>query len=281
MTEKPLNGIEFPDLPDTYMVVPLGMFTREINVNKNNGTATFWQLIEDVYSEMADHTIEYCLGRVPYPYYPDDPNEPEGGVWVVEIYRATGDYGCVSAYLYQATQRGNIKRFERSKYEGYWRDICYPNGIESVAHKGCFYHIVNGEVEWINPPMVAGVEYRTTERRNGMPVYVKRESFSGALAGGSTSDGSYRTLLKATTIPYPSSVYESTIRIQTDVGRQNATGICVLLQSDNSVRFIHAQLDATEAIKNTSEHPYYDLVVTYPNGYNQLTYIDWTVKYTK
>ena len=28
-------------------------------------------------------------------------------------------------------------------------------------------------LEWVNPPMVAGVEYRTTERYNGKPVYTK------------------------------------------------------------------------------------------------------------
>ena len=32
---------------------------------------------------------------------------------------------------------------------------------------------VYGEWEWFNPPMVFGKEYRTTERRNGMPVYRK------------------------------------------------------------------------------------------------------------
>ena len=30
-----------------------------------------------------------------------------------------------------------------------------------------------GEWEWVNPPMAVGVEYRTTERMNGKPVYVK------------------------------------------------------------------------------------------------------------
>lgn len=36
---------------------------------------------------------------------------------------------------------------------------------------GCFYRIVDGEIEWINPPMVVGTEYRTTERFAGKPVY--------------------------------------------------------------------------------------------------------------
>ena len=36
---------------------------------------------------------------------------------------------------------------------------------------GCYYRTVDGEVEWINPPMVVGTEYRTTERFSGKPVY--------------------------------------------------------------------------------------------------------------
>ena len=34
-----------------------------------------------------------------------------------------------------------------------------------------------GEWEWVNPPMVAGVEYRTTERYNGKPVYTQAVDF--------------------------------------------------------------------------------------------------------
>lgn len=45
---------------------------------------------------------------------------------------------------------------------------------ESAEHPGCWYRTVGGETEWLNPPMVAGVEYRTTERHDGAPVYVKR-----------------------------------------------------------------------------------------------------------
>lgn len=45
--------------------------------------------------------------------------------------------------------------------------------IESVSHPGCYYRMVDGEREWINPPMVLGEEYRTTERYNGKPVYIK------------------------------------------------------------------------------------------------------------
>lgn len=35
----------------------------------------------------------------------------------------------------------------------------------------------DGAAEWINPPMVTGTEYRTTERWGGVPVYVKNVAF--------------------------------------------------------------------------------------------------------
>lgn len=53
-------------------------------------------------------------------------------------------------------------------------------GIEDANHSGCFYRTVNGETEWINPPMIIGTEYRTTKRCDGKTVYVKRINF-GAL----------------------------------------------------------------------------------------------------
>lgn len=45
---------------------------------------------------------------------------------------------------------------------------------ESEEHPGCYYRLVGKEKEWINPPMIASVEYRTSERSEGKPVYVKR-----------------------------------------------------------------------------------------------------------
>lgn len=48
--------------------------------------------------------------------------------------------------------------------------------IEDGDYAGCYYRMVDGEKEWINPPMEHCVVYRTTERHFGIPVYVvKRE----------------------------------------------------------------------------------------------------------
>ena len=50
--------------------------------------------------------------------------------------------------------------------------------IESEEYPGCYYRIVNDKTEWINPPMVDGVEYRLTERFNGKAVFTKLVSAS-------------------------------------------------------------------------------------------------------
>lgn len=54
-----------------------------------------------------------------------------------------------------------------------------------------------GEWEWINPPMVLGVEYRTTERWDGKVVYAKYVSYGTAVndASGALPDGA-KTLIR-------------------------------------------------------------------------------------
>ena len=59
---------------------------------------------------------------------------------------------------------------------------------QSTASANCYYRTVDGVTEWINPPMSLGTEYRTTERWNGKPVYVKAFYFS-ALGAAYSSVG--------------------------------------------------------------------------------------------
>ena len=58
--------------------------------------------------------------------------------------------------------------------------------IESPEHPGCYYRMVGNEKEWLNPPMAGHVEYRTTERYWGEPVYVYLYDL-GYTDGGSKS----------------------------------------------------------------------------------------------
>lgn len=62
-------------------------------------------------------------------------------------------------------------------------DLKSINGstIESTEHPGCYYRTVNGETEWINPPMLPDVEYRTAERFSRKPVYIMYISNFGSL----------------------------------------------------------------------------------------------------
>ena len=80
-----------------------------------------------------------------------------GGVWTVVAYKINGDYGVVQAI----------------GYNGSAPSILY---IRKAVSWGAW--------EWENPPMVYGTEYRTTERFNGKPVYVKAVRH-GALSSGS------------------------------------------------------------------------------------------------
>lgn len=52
-------------------------------------------------------------------------------------------------------------------------DVGAAPAIEDIDHPGCYYRMVDGVQEWINPPMVVGVEYRTVERCNGGVRYAK------------------------------------------------------------------------------------------------------------
>ena len=46
--------------------------------------------------------------------------------------------------------------------------------IESDDHPGCYYRMADGEQEWLNPPLENMQEYRTADRFDGKPVYIKR-----------------------------------------------------------------------------------------------------------
>ena len=71
-------------------------------------------------------------------------------------------------------------------------DTCLQECVDSTDSgiKGCkVQRVIYGSTvydwEWVNPHMLAGVEYRTTERWNGKPVYTKIVDFLSLPASGS------------------------------------------------------------------------------------------------
>lgn len=59
--------------------------------------------------------------------------------------------------------------------------------VADSTYTNCYYRMVNGKKEWINPPMEAGIEYPLTERYDGYPLYAKLISVS-ALPATSSMD---------------------------------------------------------------------------------------------
>ena len=62
--------------------------------------------------------------------------------------------------------------------KSYWADL--PTGgsgaiewVEDSTYPGCYYHMVDGEKEWLNPPMVFDQEYRLMSRSKGYILYTK------------------------------------------------------------------------------------------------------------
>lgn len=56
---------------------------------------------------------------------------------------------------------------------------------EDTTYPGCYYRMVSGVKEWLNPPLVEGVEYRTTERYAGKPVYILMKDLGSLPNAGS------------------------------------------------------------------------------------------------
>lgn len=122
--------------------------------------------------------------------------------------------------------------------------------VESAEYPGCYYRIVDGKQEWITPPMVVGVEYRTTERHKGKVVYTKLIDCGN---------------LPASTTKLVSTIGASAIGIQHDKAfhmdfalHLNTGGIC-LMNDDNasaSNRPLRAYLNSG---RNLSITTYFDM----------------------
>ena len=87
-----------------------------------------------------------------------------------------------------------------NSYEGYMGMVVYSMNVNDAVQelfpmsRYKYYKIVRhcnggvwGEWEWVNPPMITGVEYRTTERYNDKPVYAQRINVTVAAQGTASS----------------------------------------------------------------------------------------------
>lgn len=107
----------------------------------------------------------YGLGHIAYTL-PEvtDANDAAYNGWYLLGKDAANGIGCRAVMRVDAYSSSNlIQTVFSNQYSNY-----YPLIQQRVCFNGTW-----GDWEWVNPPMVAGVEYRTTERWNGKPVYVR------------------------------------------------------------------------------------------------------------
>ena len=94
---------------------------------------------------------------------------------------------------------------------GAQKNLQIAPAIESEEFPGCYYRTVGGETEWVNPPMTGNVEYRTTERFLGKPVYTM-------LIGRVFSKGSMTAFTQDIEIPGAALLWMEAVRCKTGDG---------------------------------------------------------------
>ena len=91
---------------------------------------------------------------------------------LLHIYSTTSGSTCYMNYGGYAMTTDVVTWIIGERQDGTYPDCRWRTAADGVG-------------EWINPPMVAGTEYRTTERWNGKPVYTQLVNF-GALPDNTT-----------------------------------------------------------------------------------------------
>ena len=121
--------------------------------------------------------------------------------------------------------------------------------IADATYPSCYYRMVDGEKEWINPPMVSGVEYRTMERYLGKPVRTKVIN-CGVVAKGGTLTFAHtcnisvlvRAVINAGRNSVPLIYNGDTENQYSITGYVNKDNVVVKNGSGNSENSIHAQI---------------------------------------
>ena len=98
----------------------------------------------------------------------------DAGIGELDVHGADG---VMRAALYSSTSGDGVLKLKNADGEAaalFYADVARLKSlVESAEHPGCYYRVVDGQTEWLNPPMMLGVEYRTAERWNGSAVYRK------------------------------------------------------------------------------------------------------------
>ena len=108
-----------------------------LKIDINNSESDFNAALENVFASMNNGTTKQIM-FANYPVYGND-----GSVYCGTLYKSGANYGVLRGTSYSG---GTLQKVKSTNWQPW---------------------------EWVNPPMAAGVEYRTTERYLGKQVYVK------------------------------------------------------------------------------------------------------------
>lgn len=185
---------------------PVALVSEEIGVNAAGQLETE---LKRIYSAMPDNSTKIVVCSLLV-----EDGLP-GGIWHITINKTNSDYGKIMAETY--TYAGDC---HRNIYEGTWEPW-----------------------EYENPPLFAGVEYRTTERYNGKAVYRKLISYTKSGTIGSASG------VANASVPHGISSLDKLLRINGKVNNyllpyMNSTGGLTLV---NSVSATNIFIDTNNA----------------------------------
>lgn len=166
-----------PAAPGAYLPLVGGAMSGDINMDGHSlqGLAVpsaDTDALTVGYGKQIFAPVGYGIGEDAAPYLPDSSanNATEGGLWIASV---------------------------DVPYDGVWFGITIPSAskrvqiaVDTLTNVGVIavrvFENANSEWEFINPPLRPGTEYRTTERFNGKPVYVKAMDFGLGAAANST-----------------------------------------------------------------------------------------------
>ena len=100
---------------------------------------------------------------------------------------------------------------------------------EHESHPGCYYRMLDGEAEWLNPPMILNRAHRTCKRFNGYPVYVIPVVFDNLAEKGSfvsmnLTGSTIAKIVGAKTTYYPTEEYAWMLSVHNDPFIESSTG---------------------------------------------------------
>ena len=147
----------------------------------------------------ADHWTETTIGAELVAIYTTLANKAPGGFGLGNISgRTANSFSEITGYgFYRIPSESGFAPDASSNWGAVYIGANLSYGTLLYARNNALMAVRSvsegkvGPIEWVNPPMAVGVEYRTTERFQGKPVYVKTINM-GNLPGNSVKQVNFQ-----------------------------------------------------------------------------------------